>query len=112
MASPGAQRVARERFHGGVTFVMIGGAGAWVNPNETAHAVGRISNPSANPASLDGLEIRPTIERSLRRSIEDDVDPSDHHFFPRLIAPRHRLGRIRIVRVLRGVIKVGDAMKL
>ena len=45
-----------------------------------------------------------------RRTIVNEAHPTNHHLFPRLVAPLHRLGRIRVVLIVSGVVKMRNAL--
>ena len=66
-----------------------------------------LSNGSV--ARRSGLILSEEADRIGLR-VDGNLEPADHHLFPTLISPTNFLGRIRIRRVVRGIVEVRNTL--
>src|SRR5262245_26386293 len=57
---------------------------------------------------MAGFRLRRLCRR--RRTIVNEARPTNHHLFPRLVAPPHGFGRIGVVLVVCRIVEVGNAL--
>src|SRR5262245_28438845 len=66
-------------------------------------------DPSTKHKLLSGFRLR-SFCRRRRRTIVNEAHPTNHHLFPRLVAPFHCFGWIRVVLVVSGVVEMCNTL--